>query len=147
MSTQKAKGTRWEVAVRDALNGLFGGRYGLKAYRPAQEGFRDTGDLHGVSPFVIQAKDWRSVADALREGLNGAVLQAKHAGEPYGVAIVKRARRPVGDAYAILRLEDFARVLLRLRRAEALLEAAAPAAFLAHAAETTAEFEEDFPTA
>lgn len=139
MSRQTAKGTRWESAVRDFLNAVFGGRWGLKVYRPRQSGFRDEGDLHGVSPFVLQAKDWRDVVSALREGVNGAVVQAEHAGEPYGVAVVKRARRPVGDAYAVLRLSDLARVIVRLRRAEALLEAHAPDAAARHADETRAD--------
>lgn len=143
----KERGTRWEGAVRAVMNAFFRRRYGLKVYRPAQEGYKDTGDLHGVSPFILQAKDWKDVVSALREGLNGAVVQAKHAGEAYGVAVVKRARRPTADAYAILRLQDLSRVIIRLRRAEALLEALAPEAYSAHAAETALDLAEDFPRA
>lgn len=116
----KSKGTRWESAVRDYLNEQWGDGNvaGLRAYRPAQEGFRDTGDIHGVSPFVIQAKDWKDVTAALRVGLDGAVQQAANAGEEYGVNVVKRARKPVGEAYAVMRLSDFAEVVLRLALAE-----------------------------
>lgn len=145
MSRNKRRGTAWESAVRDVLNAFFRLRWGLKVYRPAQEGYLDTGDLHGVSPFVLQAKDWKDVVSALREGLNGAVEQAVRAGEPYGVAVVKRARRPTGDAYAILRLQDLGRVIVRLRRAERLLEAHAPEAYGLHVAETAADVVEEFP--
>ena len=87
------------------------------------------------------------MVSALRDGLNGAVLQATHAGEPYGVAVVKRARRPTGDAYAILRLQDLGRVIVRLRRAERLLEAHSPTAFALHSEETAADTAEEFPRA
>lgn len=122
---RKAKGTRWETAVTRALNAFWGGRHGLKAYKPRQEGFRDVGDIH-ASPFVIQAKDWKDVVGALREGLDGAEKQKRNAGEPYGVATIKRARRPVGDAYAVMTLETFARLVLRIRTAEALIREAVP---------------------
>lgn len=110
MSAQKRKGTAWEVAVRDRFKAA-----GVNAYRPAQEGFKDVGDLHGVSPFVVQCKDWRDVTSALREGLDGVQKQRVNAGEEFGVAVVKRARKGVGEAYAVLRLDDFIEVLKRLR--------------------------------
>lgn len=114
---QKAKGTRWERDVVEFLKGA-----GLKVYKPRQEGFRDVGDIH-CPPFALQAKDWKDVVSALREGLSGAVLQAVHADLPFGAAVVKRARKPVGEAYFLLRLEDGARLMKRLREAEADLDA------------------------
>lgn len=110
MTREKQKGTAWETEVTRFLNA-----HGVRAYRPAQSGFKDHGDIHGVSPFVIQCKDWRDVLGALREGVDGAVVQAGYAGEDYGVAVVKRARRGVGEAYAVMRLEDWSRLLLELR--------------------------------
>lgn len=115
MSKQTAKGTRWESAVRDYLNET----HGFRVYRPRPDGFRDSGDLHGLSPFVGQCKDWRDVTGAVREGLDGAQRQKAHAGEEFGVAFVKRARKPVAEGYAVLRIEDFAEILARLRTAEA----------------------------
>lgn len=111
MSTSKDRGTRWETAVVTFLR-----EQGVQAYRPAQSGARDVGDVHGVSPFVIQAKNWRDVTSALREGVDGAQIQARNAGETYGAAIVKRARKPVGEAYAVMRLEDLAALILQLRQ-------------------------------
>lgn len=97
---QKAKGTRWETAVYRFLQDA-----GIFAYKPRQEGFRDVGDIH-APPFVLQAKDWKDVTGALREGVDGAAVQKIHADMPYGAAVVKRARRPVEDAYVVIRLGD-----------------------------------------
>jgi len=97
---RKAKGTRWETAVTRFLRD-----HGVFAYKPRQEGFRDVGDVH-APPFALQAKDWKDVVSALREGTDGARVQAVHAGLPFGAAVVKRARKPVEDAYLVLRLGD-----------------------------------------
>lgn len=132
----KRKGTAFETAIVDALAAFTRGRWGLKPYRPAQAGHKDTGDVNGCSPFVIQAKAYADVATALREGLVGAARQADCAREAYGVVAIKRVRKPVGDAAVCMRLQDFARLLVRLRRAEALLERHAGGAYLQHCAET-----------
>lgn len=110
MSRNKQRGTRWESAVRDYLNERLGD-LGVEVYRPAQEGFKDSGDLHGVPFFAIQCKDWRETMNAIREGLIGVQTQKTHADKPWGVNIVKRARKPVGQAYVVMTLEDFTEVL------------------------------------
>lgn len=133
-SALKAKGTRWESALVGVLNDFAGAILRrFRAYRPAQGGRKDVGDVHGVSPFVIQAKDDRSfrISEWL-DGPKGVRTQAENAAEPYGVVVVKRARRPIGAAYAIQRFDDWIRVLVRLRRAENLLEHYAPAAAREH---------------
>jgi hypothetical protein len=139
VTAAKAKGTAWETALVRYLAALFGGRYGLEPRRVAQEGFLDTGDLHGIDPFVAQAKAYKSWETAMREGLDGAEVQAQRAGRDYGVAFVKRPRRPVGEGYAVMRVSTFARVLVRLRRAEALLALTAPGSAAMHADETAAD--------
>jgi hypothetical protein len=106
---QKAKGTLWETTIVRFLKDQ-----GIPAYRPAQSGTRDVGDVH-ASPVVIQAKDRQDVMAAIREGLDGVQLQVRNAGETYGVAVVKRARKPAADAYAVLRLEDLAAIIRELR--------------------------------
>ncbi|MCZ9884619.1 hypothetical protein [Arthrobacter sp. B2a2-09] len=121
MSAAKQKGTKWETDLVRSLGGFFEGRYGLAPRRVAQEGFLDSGDIHGISPFVAQAKNYKSWEEAIRLGLDGAEKQKGRAGESYGVAFVKRVRRSVGDGYAVMTVATFARLLLRLRRAEALL--------------------------
>ena len=103
-------------------------------------------DVHGISPFVVQAKDTRTHDfSGWLDGPKGVTVQAARAGEYYGVVVVKRPPRPVGDAYAVLRLADVARLVLRLRRAEALL-VAAPGDYEAHAEATAAEHTDPFPT-
>lgn len=123
MSRNKAKGTKWEGQVRDLLNvfGRFGRGKLWEVYRPAQEGFRDTGDLHGLPYFAVQCKDWRDVTGAVREGTDGALKQAKHAGKPLGVNVVKRARKNVRLGYAVMTLQQFGAVVYALMRADALL--------------------------
>ena len=116
------KGPRWETD----LLGWIREHLDRRAYRPRQEGLEDVGDLHALGGLVvIQAKDWKDWQSAIREGLDGAVRQAAawdattrphDVGAvpwepPFPVAVVKRARKPVGEAYAVLRLEDLARLL------------------------------------
>lgn len=147
MSTNKQRGTKWETALVKSLSAFFRGRFGLAPRRVAQEGFADTGDLHGLSPFIGQAKNWKSWEDAIREGLDGAERQRIRAGEEYGVAFVKRVRKPVGGGYAVLTIATFARFLVRLRRAETLLESSSPVSFQRHVEETQADSDADFPRA
>lgn len=140
MSAAKAKGTRWETALVK-----FFGIVGVEAYRPAQSGFKDVGDLHGLAPFVGQAKDYRSWEVAIREGLDGAEKQKRHARQLYGVAFVKRARRSAGAGYAVLTVATFARLLVRLRRAERLLAYHAPnEVYDGHLAKAKTEADDDF---
>lgn len=140
MTAAKDKGNRWERPLRRAFNA-----FGIKAFKPAQEGHDDAGDIQGLSPFVGQAKNWRSWEAAMREGLDGAERQKVVAGEPYGVAFVKRARRSTGDGYAVMTVATFARVLKRLRRAEEQLAIHAPMTYEAHMYVTRAELTADFP--
>jgi hypothetical protein len=146
MTAEKAKGTRWEREVVTALSAAFGRQYGLDPHRAAPTGARDSGDIHGVSPFIVQAKDWRSWEDAIRIGLDGAEEQRVTAGEDYGVVVVKRARRPVGSAYAVTTLATWARLLLRLRRAESLLAALDPTVAEQHRARTQEDSRAPWPT-
>lgn len=110
----KAKGTKFESDVRDYLAAELADVPGVEPRRVAQEGYLDTGDIHGVDPFVIQAKAWRDTTAALREGVAGAAVQAQRAGRPFGVAVVKRPRKPISDAVVAFRLSDFARLLRRM---------------------------------
>lgn len=145
MSAAKARGTRHERTIVRALTAFWRGRFGLDPRRAVQAGRLDSGDIHGCSPFLVQAKDWQNWQAAIRDGLDGAERQRLHAGEPYGVALVKRARRPIGDAYAVMTVATWARVLLRLRRAEALLAETDPQAFEYHLAEVAGEAVDPFP--
>lgn len=110
---QKAKGTAFETAIYRFLQAA-----GLFAYKPRQEGHKDIGDVH-VPPFVIQAKAYTDVLAGIREGVEGARVQKGHAGMPFGVAVVKRPRKPVEDAYVVMRLGDFPQLVRALTTPQA----------------------------
>lgn len=113
----KAKGTRWETEVVRYLISR-----GVPAYRVAQTGRLDVGDIHGVDPFVGQAKAYRDVLAGLREGLDGAREQAARVSpEALPVAFVKRPRRGTADGYAVVDLATFAEIIRRLHEAESRL--------------------------
>lgn len=101
----KARGTRWESAVRDYLRDR-----GLPAFRKVQEGARDVGDL-GVwgLPFVLEAKDHASID--LAGFVDQANREAHNAREPYGVAVVKRRGKGVHQGYVVMDLETFVSIL------------------------------------
>lgn len=102
----KRKGTRWESDIVRFLHGE-----GFpEARRVVQTGRADTGDIH-VRDFVVQAKAYRSIVDGIRDGITGAAEQRVNAGLDYGVAIVKRPGKGVGDGYVVLTLAEFARLL------------------------------------
>ncbi|MFE7315156.1 hypothetical protein ACFU7T_19055 [Streptomyces sp. NPDC057555] len=98
----KAKGTMWESAVRDYLNTTLGlvdeaGTFrdvfsALNVRRPAQEGAADVGDVH-AAPFILECKNVKS--PAVPTFLRQANLEARNAGYPYGVAVVKVPRANV----------------------------------------------------
>lgn len=102
----KRKGTTFESAVVVYLkdNGF------PEARRVVQTGRFDTGDIH-VLDFVGQAKSYRNIADAVREGVAGAQAQRVNAGLPFGVAFVKRPGKNIRESYAVMTLEDFAALL------------------------------------
>lgn len=77
----------------------------------------------------------------MRVGLDGAEKQRVVAGRDYGVAFVKRARKGVGEGYAVTTVATWLRVLLRLRRAEELLWEADEERYERHVAATAADLE------
>lgn len=105
----KARGTRFENAVRDFLR-----KEGLpEAHRLASRGPRDEGDIGGFEEVAIECKDWKSPDLTLFAEL--ARRKAAHAGKPFGVTVFKRRRRPVGDSYVLTTLDQLARLLHRLK--------------------------------
>ena len=110
-SANKRKGTEWESAVRDFLLS-----HGIPARRVAQTGQLDTGDIHGIDPFVGQAKNWATLAEALNEGLKGAKVQAARVHpDALPVVFVKRRGKGTADGYAVMDIATYARVNARLR--------------------------------
>lgn len=85
----KARGTRWESAIRDYLNGVLEYSHPTDwrlIKRQAQEGSKDVGDLHAW-PFILEAKDVKS--PSVPTWLRQADAEAVNAGFPYGVVIHK----------------------------------------------------------
>lgn len=117
-----AKGSRWERSGLDFLKEVFG----RSAIRPRQEGYIDVGDIH-ISPFALQFKD--EAKHNFSSYVNDAEKQAAAAGEPFGAAVVKRRRYSVDKAYVVMSFGVFRALLIRLRRAEALLARYAPEVF------------------
>lgn len=106
-NANKRKGTQWESDVVKYLKGN-----GVPtAHRVAQTGRFDSGDIHGVGAFVLQAKNYDNLATGLRLGVAGARSQAAVAGYPYGAAVVKRRGKGAADGYVVMDLETFTRFI------------------------------------
>ncbi|WP_330478658.1 hypothetical protein OG301_26635 [Streptomyces platensis] len=110
----KARGTRWESAIRDYLNGVLGYNHPTDwrlVKRQAQEGAKDVGDLHAW-PFILEAKDVKS--PAVPTWLRQAEAEAVNAAFPYGVVVHKV--RGKGPALARVHVTDetYRRVLAGL---------------------------------
>ncbi len=113
----KAKGTAWETAVVRYLQAE-----GFPAARRnAQAGAADIGDIGGLPHFAIEAKDHGTLA--LAEWVRQANVEAANAGADFGAVVAKRRRAPVEDAYVVMDLATFARVLQALVGAEQDVEA------------------------
>ncbi|WP_424936637.1 MULTISPECIES: hypothetical protein [Bacteria] len=108
----KRKGTAYESDVVAYLRDN-----GIPARRVAQTGQLDTGDVHGIDPFAGQCKAYKDLASALRDGVAGANVQSARAGQPYGVAFIKRPRKSTAEGYAVMDIATFTRLLRTLQSA------------------------------
>lgn len=106
----KDRGARWERALATYFQ-----EAGFpEVDRIRGKGLRDVGDLGGLRSFVIEAKDWTS--PNFPEFIRQANTEANNAGKPFGVAIQKKRRAPVGDAFVVLDLDTFLRLLQHIER-------------------------------
>lgn len=116
----KAKGTAWETDVRKYLRDA---QLDVEPLR--QLGAVDEGDLVVRTPntdarMVLEAKNrgQLTLPQFLREAADESALYAHNRGIPqadtFGVAIIKARQKSAGQAYAVLTLEDFARLMKRL---------------------------------
>lgn len=110
----KAKGTSFEVLVRDYLIG----KGFIHAHRPALSGGNDTGDINGIArkatlrKVAVQCKNQK--AFQLSQWLNATVEQAARLGGAVPALVVKRpgkGEKALGDSYVVMRLEDFTELL------------------------------------
>ena len=99
-------GTRFETDVQRELTAA-----GLHAVKPRQTKQLDVGDIHLGTDIVVQAKNWANIASGLREGTKGAQAQARRAGRPFGVTVIKKRQGAIRDAYVAMPLHVFIALL------------------------------------
>ena len=75
---------------------------GLPVFRLALHGSVDKGDLFGLDGWTIQCRDTAKLDFA--GAVDDAATQAANAQTPFFLAVVKRRRKGVGQAYAVLPL-------------------------------------------
>ncbi len=117
-NANKAKGTRWESAVRDYLNST-----GQSAHRIAQAG-ADVADVHLNGLWALQCKD--QAQQRYAEWVPATEKQAANAALSYSAVVHKRRNAPVGDALVVMTLDQFSEITNRLRVAELLAREARP---------------------
>lgn len=101
-NAQKAKGDRWERACVEFLRSA-----GLEVERAYGAGRPDdVGDIDGISWLAVSCKDHQTLR--FSQWLDEVQEQAVAARKGHAVVIAKCARRATGDAYAVMRLRDFA---------------------------------------
>ena len=103
----KQKGTRFESEIANFLRAS-----GFDTWRMAQTGHEDQGDIGGLRDFAIEARNRKRLE--LAKNVDDANDRARAKGCPFGVTIMKRAGRPVEDAYVAMSLGTFNDLLLRL---------------------------------
>lgn len=112
----KAKGTAWESAWTTYIRE----HHNEAAHRNVQMGSKDIGDVDGYYLHASELKAERTIT--LPEYVKQANREADHAGQPFGCAVVKRRNASVADGYVVRDVRTDARLVNRLRDAEALLE-------------------------
>lgn len=101
----KAKGTRWEVAVAAFLRAA-----GFtEVFRLAPGGEHDAGDIGGLPDWALECRD-RARMD-LAGDVRDAELRAVHKNCRFGAAVVKKRGAPVADGYVVMSLVLFTEVL------------------------------------
>ena len=97
----KQKGTRWENLGAGYLRD-----HGFpEVFRMATAGDHDAGDLGGIPAVAWECRDRAKFE--LAKNVDDANSRARNKGARWGVAIMKRPRRPVRDAYGLLDMATF----------------------------------------
>jgi len=102
----KARGSQFE---RDEAGYLrdHGHRYVERAYGAGRPD--DAGDLDGLPRWTVEVKACRALD--LAGWMDEARREQGHAGTEYTAVVAKRRNRPVADAYVVLPLADWARLV------------------------------------
>ncbi len=104
MNRSKRLGTSWESELVAYLK-----PYWPTAERRALAGSADRGDIAGVAGVVIEAKNCQQIA--LSTWLDETEIERQNAGATYGICVVKRRRKAVGEAYCVLPLRKMVELL------------------------------------
>lgn len=103
----KQKGTAFETLVTLFFRGA-----GWPVERRTLSGRYDKGDLSGIPDWTLELKAEKAIS--LSEYMKEAEVEAGNAGTPFFAAIVKRRNKGVEDAYVVMPLRIFNRVLKEL---------------------------------
>ncbi len=96
MSRQRAKGTRWETAIRDYLHAE-----GVEVHRQPAHGINDKGDLHIGTDVVVEAKN--QARHSLGEWLDEANAETVNACRDVGaVWFHRRGKAHPRDGYVLV---------------------------------------------
>jgi hypothetical protein len=93
----KVKGTRFEVAVADFLRALH-----PRVERRVMRGIKDAGDLAGIDGWALELKNCARLE--LGPWMDEAEREALAAGVSRFAVVIKRRRKPVADAFALVPL-------------------------------------------
>ena len=106
---RKAKGANFEREVIKHLQaaGIDCSRNGLTGQT------LDQGDILGVPDWTIQCKAYSNVTTGIAQGVDGSLIQQATNNTEWTVAIVKRPRKSVADAYCTMPLKLFTKLLLK----------------------------------
>ena len=102
VNRSKRKGDAAERELAKQLSDLLGFTVRRKLGAGRQD---DEGDLDGLPDCTAQAKNWRDVLAAIREGLRNIVVQQANAKTKHGVLFI---RRHGGEWVAVMTLEQWA---------------------------------------
>lgn len=101
----KSKGDRAEREVAHQLTELLG----IPIRRKLGAGRADDeGDFDGLADWVLEAKSYANVADAVREGLADVTREQANAGTTFGAALI---RRRGGEWFVAMTLDQFCTVV------------------------------------
>jgi hypothetical protein len=105
VNKNKALGTAWESDVAKFLRS-----YGLDVWRMAQTGAEDQGDLGGLNEFAFEARNRAKIS--LTQNIDDANDRARCKESRYGVTVMKRRGKSVGDGMVSMDLRTFATLLM-----------------------------------
>ncbi len=101
----KQKGTAWETAVVSYLRD-----HGFpQVERRTLHGNQDQGDIAGIPDWVLELKATKTID--LAGAIDEAILESVNADADFYAAIIKRRQKSAGEAYVVMDLAQFTRIL------------------------------------